>query len=60
MTAESPRISIIIPAYNAGPYIAEAVGSVVSQTFADWELIVVDDGSTDDTAGRVAPFLSDP
>jgi glycosyltransferase involved in cell wall biosynthesis len=42
-----------MPAYNAAPYIAEAVESVKMQTFTDWELVVVDDGSTDDTAAIV-------
>jgi glycosyltransferase involved in cell wall biosynthesis len=44
---------------NYARYLPAAVGSVVGQTFADWELIVVDDGSTDDTPAAVRPFLSD-
>ncbi len=43
------KISVIIPAYNASATILETIGSVQSQTFADFELIVVDDGSTDNT-----------
>src|SRR5437016_3112989 len=45
-----PQISVIIPCYNHGRYLPEAVASVVAQTFDDWELIIVDDGSTDDSA----------
>lgn len=47
-----PQVSVIIPAYNSGPYLDEAVRSVIAQTFTDWECIVVDDGSTEDL-GRV-------
>ena len=47
MLANSPEISIIIPAYNAQLYLAECLSSVVSQTFSDWELIIADDGSSD-------------
>lgn len=43
-----PLVSVIIPAYNSGCYLDEAVMSVVAQTFRDWECIVVDDGSTED------------
>ena len=42
-------ISIVIPVYNAGKYLAETVQSVLSQTVTDWELVIVDDGSQDDT-----------
>ena len=43
------RVSIIIPAYNYGHYLAEALESVARQTHADWECVIVDDGSTDNT-----------
>ena len=43
-------ISVIMPAYNAECYLREAVQSVTGQTFADWELLIVNDGSTDGTA----------
>ncbi|ETJ96710.1 glycosyltransferase, group 2 family protein [Propionimicrobium sp. BV2F7] len=45
-----PKVSIIMPAYNAQETVKRAVRSVFAQDFADWELIIVDDGSTDDTA----------
>jgi len=52
-----PLVSIVIPAYNAAPFIAETLESALAQTHAHREVIVVDDGSTDDTESRVAPYL---
>jgi glycosyltransferase involved in cell wall biosynthesis len=52
----SPTISVIIPAHNAAAYIAATIDSVRSQTFTDWELIIIDDGSTDATAAIVSQF----
>ena len=40
-------VSIIVPVYNAGQFIAETIGYVQQQTYADWELLLVDDCSTD-------------
>jgi teichuronic acid biosynthesis glycosyltransferase TuaG len=51
-------VSVIMPAYNAGRYIAESVESVLAQTFGDWELVVVDDGSADDTGEVVGRFAA--
>lgn len=53
-----PKVSVIVPAYNQGSFLQEAAGSVLAQGFEDYEIIVVDDGSTDDTA-RVAQGLCD-
>ena len=52
----NPAISIIMPTYNYGKYIGAAVDSVLAQTFGDWELLVIDDGSDDDTADRIGAY----
>lgn len=54
-----PLVSIVIPTYNRSAFLRRAVESVVAQSYQNWELIVADDGSTDDTAGWVSG-LADP
>jgi len=54
----TPLVSILLPNYNYARYLPNAIGSVIGQTYASWELIVCDDGSTDDSAGVVARYAS--
>ncbi len=54
-----PLFSIIIPTYNRGYILSKAIESVLKQNFSNWELIVVDDGSTDNTPQVVKSFLTD-
>lgn len=53
---DKPAVSVIVPAYNVSKYIQEALTSLEKQTFSDFEVLVVDDGSTDDTAAVVQKF----
>lgn len=55
----TPRASILMPAYNNGKYLNEAIDSMLAQTFTDFELIVLDDGSIDNTQEVVTAY-TDP
>ncbi|RYY30109.1 MAG: glycosyltransferase [Chitinophagaceae bacterium] len=57
--SEQPKISVLIPTYNYAHYIDEAIQSVLNQTFSNFELIIVDDQSSDNTAAIVQKYLSD-
>src|ERR1700712_449026 len=59
MHNERHKITVLMPAYNAGKYIREAIISVLGQTHRDFELMVINDGSTDDTVSVVLSF-NDP
>lgn len=53
-----PLVTIVMPAYNVAPYIAKSIESVIAQRMQDWELIIINDGSTDDTLNVIAPFIT--
>ena len=59
LTKQRPTVSVITPAKNAGTWIADTIRSVQAQSFTDWEMIVVDDGSTDDTVEAVHKAAGD-
>ena len=51
------KVSIIIPTYNRGSFIRDTIESIVDQSYFDWELIIVDDGSLDETRSIVAEYI---
>ena len=57
--ANTPLVSVVIATYNMADYLPLAVRSVLDQTYGNVEVVVVDDGSTDDTKTVIEPLLSD-
>lgn len=55
----SPRVTVIVPAYNGSALLPEALGSITAQTYRDWEAVVVDDASTDNTAAVARAFADE-
>ena len=64
MTAiDHPRVSVALPVHNCERYVAEAIESILAQTFTDFEFLIVDDGSTDGSLAilqRYAAGIADP
>lgn len=54
-----PRVSVVMPAYNAEKYIGEAIDSILNQTYTDFEFIIIDDGSSDNTINTIMSY-TDP
>jgi glycosyltransferase involved in cell wall biosynthesis len=52
----TPLLSVVMPVYNAELYVAEAVQSILEQTFQDFEFLIIDDGSTDGSLGILRTF----
>ena len=57
--AQSPRVSVVLPVYNGGAHLHASIESVLRQTMTELELVVVDDGSTDNTL-EIATSFADP
>ena len=51
------KVSVIVPVYNVAPYLARCLDSLLSQTLSDLEIIVVNDGSTDESAAILADYV---
>lgn len=60
MEHKTPRVSVITPTYNRAAFLGEAIDSVLAQTFDGFEMIIVDDGSTDGTRQLVERYVDDP
>jgi glycosyltransferase involved in cell wall biosynthesis len=54
---KTPAVSVVLPTYNRAAFLPDTIKSVQAQTLSDWELIIVDDGSNDDTRDLVEPFV---
>ena len=52
-----PKVSILMPVYNSAEFLREAIESMLSQSFKDFEFLIVDDGSTDGSAGILAEYV---
>lgn len=56
MDKKDPTITVLMPVYNVEPFIKEAIESVLNQSYSDFELLIIDDASTDDTVNRITAF----
>ena len=58
MNKSSPMFSIVLPTYNREKFLTETINSVIKQSFKNWELIIIDDGSTDNTKKEIEKIVN--
>ena len=51
-----PKVTVVIPVYNRAEYLAAAIDSILAQSFPHFELLLIDDGSTDDSVARIRTY----
>jgi GT2 family glycosyltransferase len=56
VNSKTPKVTVFIPVYNREKYIGEAIESILAQTFSDFEILLVDDGSTDQSVDTIRSF----
>jgi O-antigen biosynthesis protein len=56
IASSRPRVTVLLPVYNGAAYIAEAIESILAQTFRDFSLVIYEDGSTDDTLATIKRY----
>lgn len=59
MSSSKPLVSVIVPVYNAEAYVSDAIKSVLNQSYPHWELLLIDDGSVDQSQETISSFLDD-
>ena len=57
---KDPKISVVMPNYNGAKFIEKSIESILDQSFSDFEFVIIDDGSTDDSLEKINKYLSDP
>lgn len=60
MNTPAPRVSVLMPTFKQAAFTRRALESLRAQTFSDWELVIVDDSSPDETGEVIACYLDDP
>ena len=59
MSVKNPMVTVLMPVYNGSKYLADAIESILNQTFTDFEFLIIDDASKDNSVNKIKPY-NDP